>query len=112
MPYRGNGASPPWADSISQPFGPLLGHEGRISALETTAEHHHDRLEDLEEAAEEFRRHASRSLGSILESWLPDIKWLLIIALLLGGKFGVPPIIQEIIQAVGVGGAAGTGFGG
>lgn len=108
MPYRGNGASPPWADSISQPLGPLLHHEGRISALETTAGHHHERLEELEEAAEEFRRHRSLSLAGVLERFLPDIKWLVIIALLAGAKFTLPDAVRDILSGVAGG---GLGFG-
>lgn len=105
MPYgRGNGAMPPWADSISQPLGPLLHHEGRISALETTAGHHHERLAGLEEAAEEFRRHRSLSLGAVIERFLPDIKWLIVIGMLAGAKLTLPPVVRDILSGVAAGG--------
>ena len=108
MPYRGNGHWPPSWQTTTSPHSDLMHHEGRISALETTADHHHDRLEDLEAAAEELRRHASRSLGSVLEGWLPDLKWLIIIALLAGAKFTLPDVVRDILSGVGGG---GLGFG-
>lgn len=111
MPYRGNGATPPWAVSTGPYYVDPITHQHgeRITALESATDHHHERLEGLEEAAEELRRHASRSLGSVLEGWLPDLKWLLIILLLFGGKIASNPLVEAIKQAAGIG---ASGFGG
>lgn len=108
MPYRGNGTWPPSWQTSTSPHSDLMQHEGRISALETTAEHHDERLEGLEEAAEEFRRHRSRSLGTVLEGWLPDIKWWIILVLLAGAKVTLPSYVQDILSGV-AGGALGFG---
>lgn len=105
---RGNGIWHGWEHSQPHYIDPLMHHGERIASLETTVGHHHDRLEDLEEAAEELRRHASRSLGSVLEGWLPDLKWLIIIALLAGAKFTLPDVVRDILSGVSGG---GLGFG-
>lgn len=104
MPYRGNGTWPPSWQTSTSPHSDLMQHEGRISALETTAEHHDERLEGLEEAAEEFRRHRSLSLGAVIERFLPDIKWLIVIGMLAGAKLTLPPVVRDILSGVAAGG--------
>ena len=108
MPYRGNGTWPPSWQTSTLPHSDLMQHEGRISALETTADHHHDRLSELEQVADEFLQHRSRSLGTVLEGWLPYLKWWLLLALLAGAKITLPDYVASILKGAG-GGVLGLG---
>ena len=87
MPYRGNGTWPPSWQTSTSPHSDLMQHEGRISALETTADQHHERLEDLETIADEFIAHRARPLTTIIQSrWAELVPFVIAASALLWGS--------------------------
>jgi hypothetical protein len=73
----------------------------RFIAVEMTLSDHEERLTAIETTPK-------WTLGTFLEGKWQDIKWWLLLFLLLGGKVALPPVVDDILKGAGFG---GLGFG-